>query len=174
MSNPLGRALLRRPGVALGLAVSLLFAAVAPASAQTTPAATARSLVILQPWVRATPGGARIAAGYVTIRNDGDAPDRLIGATAEAAKSVTPHEMSMQGDVMSMRALPDGVTIPPHATVTLKPGAVHLMMEGLQRALQQGGRLSGSLVFEKAGTVPVVFAILGVGAQAPAVTLKMP
>jgi len=37
-------------------------------------------LIISQAWSRATPGGAKIGGGYLTIENKGSAPDRLTGA----------------------------------------------------------------------------------------------
>ena len=42
----------------------------------------AGDLVITQAWSRATPGGAKIGGGYLTIENKGTAPDRLIGGSA--------------------------------------------------------------------------------------------
>src|ERR1700694_214514 len=39
----------------------------------------AGDLVITQAWSRATPGGAKVAGGYLTIENKGSAPDRLDG-----------------------------------------------------------------------------------------------
>ena len=51
----------------------------APAHAQEVKAG---DLVITQAWSRATPGGAKIAGGYLTIENKGAAPDRLIMAPA--------------------------------------------------------------------------------------------
>ena len=48
----------------------------APARAQEVRAG---DLVITQAWARATPGGAKIGGGYVTVENKGAAPDRLIG-----------------------------------------------------------------------------------------------
>ena len=49
---------------------------VAPARAEEVKAG---DLVITQAWSRATPGGAKIGSGYLTIENKGSAPDRLIG-----------------------------------------------------------------------------------------------
>src|SRR5262245_49964853 len=63
-------------------------------------------LKIGHPWARATPKGATIAGGYLTITNTGALPDRLIGGTANFAGRFEVHEMSQQGDVMKMRHLP--------------------------------------------------------------------
>ena len=37
--------------------------------------AASGTLVVSQAWSRATPGGAKVAGGYVTIENRGTAPD---------------------------------------------------------------------------------------------------
>jgi copper(I)-binding protein len=51
--------------------------------------------VITQAWTRATPKGAKIGGGYLTIENKGTTLNRLIGSSAEIAGSVQVHEMSM-------------------------------------------------------------------------------
>ncbi len=53
---------------------------------------TAGSLKIGHPWSRATPNGAKVAGGYLSVTNAGSEPDTLTGGTfAEAgASSCTP------------------------------------------------------------------------------------
>ncbi len=68
------------------------------------------------PWLRATPGGAKVGAGYLRITNTGSEPDRLTGASMPLAGRGEVHEMSMQNGVMHMRALPQGLAIPPGQT----------------------------------------------------------
>jgi copper(I)-binding protein len=58
--------------------------------------------------------------------------------------------------------------IEPGQTLELKPGGMHMMFMGLKQPLQEGQKLKGTLVFEKAGTVAVEFAIRGIGASGPA------
>lgn len=125
-------------------------------------------LEITQPWSRATPAGAKAAGGWLVIRNQGEIPDRLVSATAEIADRGAIHEMSMSGGVMSMRALKDGLAIPAKSEVALKPGSYHLMFEDLKRPLKQGESFSGTLTFEKAGTVNVTYSVEAMGAAAPA------
>src|SRR5579859_1365420 len=55
----------------------------------------AGDLVISQPWSRATPRGATVASGYLTIENKGSAADRLLGGSAEVAAKVDVHQMAM-------------------------------------------------------------------------------
>jgi len=137
----------------------------APARAEEVRAG---DLVITQAWSRATPGGAKLGGGYLTIENKGSAPDRLIGGSADVAGKVEVHEMTMKDGVMIMRPLEKGLTIEPGKTVKLAPGGYHLMMFDLKSPLKQGEKLPVTLEFEKAGKVQVSFDVAGVGAQAPA------
>jgi copper(I)-binding protein len=126
------------------------------------------SITIEHPWSRATPGGAAVAAGYLTIRNNGERPDRLVSVTTDIAGSAEVHEMKMADGVMQMRPLHDGVVVPAGGEVALKPGANHLMFVGLQRPLKEGESFAATLAFEKAGSVEVTFMVEKPGATAPA------
>jgi copper(I)-binding protein len=120
-------------------------------------------LKIDHPWSRATPKGASVAGGYMKITNTGTTPDRLTGGATAAAKRFEIHEMRMDGGVMKMRELRDGLEIPPGATVELKPGSYHVMMMNLSKPLTKGDRVKASLTFEKAGKVDIEFAVEAVG-----------
>ncbi len=71
------------------------------------------SIEIDNPWSRATPKGAKVAAGYLVIKNNGTAPDRLVDGTSPAAGKVEVHEMSMDKGVMKMRPVSGGLEIKP-------------------------------------------------------------
>lgn len=123
-------------------------------------------LVIEHPWARATPPGAEIGGGFVTIENHGKTADRLTGGSLDGAKEFQIHEMAMDNGVMKMRQLP-GLDIPAGGTVTLAPGGYHVMFVGLAKPLKQGTLVPGTLVFEHAGTVKVEFKVEAVGAKGP-------
>lgn len=146
--------------VAALLAVSL----VKPAYAADV---TAGPLKIAAPWARATPKGASIGSGYMTITNTGNAPDRLVGGISDVASRFEVHEMSMTNGVMKMRPLTKGLEIKPGQTVELKPGSYHVMFVSLKQPLVQGQHFKATLQFEKAGKVDVEFSIAGIGAQSP-------
>ena len=129
--------------------------------------AKAGDLVITQAWSRATPNGAKIAGGYLTIENKGTAPDKLIGGSGDIAGKVEVHEMAMNNGVMTMRPLDKGLTIEPGKIVKLAPGGYHLMIMDLKGPLKQGEQAPITLEFEKAGKVKVSLDVQGVGAQAP-------
>ena len=123
------------------------------------------NLQISQPWARATPKGAAVAGGYLKITNTGTTPDRLLGGSSDVAKRFEVHEMSMDGGVMKMRELKNGLDIAPGATVELKPNSYHIMLQGLSRPLAKGERVKASLTFEKAGKAEVEFAVEAIGAS---------
>jgi copper(I)-binding protein len=137
----------------------------APARAEEIKAG---DLVITQAWSRATPGGAKIGSGYLTIENKGSAPDRLISGSADVADKVQVHEMATTNGVMTMRPLDNGLTIEPGKTVKLAPGGYHLMLFDLKTPLKQGDKVPVTLEFEKAGKVKLTLDVQGVGAQGPA------
>jgi copper(I)-binding protein len=137
----------------------------APALAQEVKAG---DLVITQAWSRATPGGAKVAGGYLTIENKGSAPDRLIGGSADVADKVQVHEMATNNGVMTMRPLDKGLAIEPGKTVKLAPGGYHLMLLDLKSPLKQGDKVPVTLEFEKAGKVKLSLDVQGLGAQGPA------
>jgi periplasmic copper chaperone A len=121
------------------------------------------SLEIKHPWARATPKGAAVAGGYMTIINKGATADRLTGGSTAVAGKFEIHEMKMEQGVMKMRHLPQGIEIKPGETVELKPGSYHLMFQQLKAPFEQGKRVKGTLTFEKAGTVEVEYAVEAIG-----------
>jgi copper(I)-binding protein len=152
--------------IARTLAYVVCFAGLlaAPARADEVKAG---DLVVSQAWSRATPNGAKIGGGYLTIENKGAVADRLIGVSADVAGKVEVHEMAVNNGVMTMRPLDNGLAIEPGKTVKLAPGGYHLMMFDLKSPLKQGDRLPVTLEFEKAGKVAVSLDVQGIGAPAP-------
>ena len=138
----------------------------------------AGDLVISQAWSRATPGGAKVAGGFLTIENKGSSPDKLVAVSAEIAGKAEVHEMAMDNGVMKMRPLDKGLVIEPGKTVKLAPGGNHLMLQDLKGPFKEGEKVPVTLQFEKAGKVSVSLDVQGVGAQAPggggAMMKKMP
>lgn len=120
------------------------------------------------PFARATLPNAPVAGGFLTIVNTGTEDERLVSATAEIASETQIHEMAMEGDVMKMRQLADGLTIPAGESVTLAPGGYHLMFMGLNAAFVEGETVPVTLVFEKAGAVTVDLHVGAAAADAPA------
>jgi copper(I)-binding protein len=136
----------------------------------------AGSLDISDPWSRATPKGSSVAAGYMTINNNGSAPDRLIEGSSDVASKFEVHEMKMENGVAKMRPIKGGLEIKPGETVELKPGSFHVMFVGLKKPLSAGDHFKATLVFEKAGTVSVDYEVRAMGSEGGGTTpgMKMP
>jgi copper(I)-binding protein len=117
------------------------------------------SIKIGHPWSRPTPAGAVAGGGFLTITNTGKQADRLVSGVTPAADRLEIHEMSVTDGIMRMRALPDGLVIPPGQTVKLAPGGFHIMLIGLKRPLALGDHVPARLKFEKAGEVDVSFLV---------------
>ena len=144
------------------LAATVAIGATPPAQAEDV---TVGTLKISAPWARATPKGASVGGGYMTITNTGTVPDRLIGGTTDIAKGFEVHEMKMEGGVMKMRPVAGGLEIKPGQTVTLDPSGYHVMLMGLKKQLMQGEHFKATLQFAKAGKVDVDFVVEGIGAK---------
>jgi copper(I)-binding protein len=131
------------------------------AHAQTSAAST---IVVEQPFARATPKGAMTGAAYMTLVNNGASADRLVGATTPVADKVQFHQASEENGVSRMREV-HSVDLDSGAKIIFKPGDMHMMIVGLKQPLVQGQTLSLALQFEKAGKIQVTVPIQGIGAM---------
>jgi len=97
------------------------------------------------PWVRPAVAGQSATGMFVTLSAPAGA--RLIGGSTPVAESVEVHTMSMDNNVMRMRALPDGLALPAGQTVPLAPGGHHLMLMQPRQALPAGSTVPMTLTF---------------------------
>ena len=125
------------------------------------------SLIVENPWSRATPGGAKVGAGYLSLINIGAEPDRLISAKTDVSERVEFHSLKIDGGIMKMRKLVDGVVLKPRSVVSFKPGGYHLMLIGLKKPLMKDQDFNVTLRFEKAGDIDVLFLTTGIGGKSP-------
>ena len=96
-------------------------------------------------WARSTVSGQTGTGAFMTIvSKDGG---RLIGAASPVAGVVELHEMSMDNNVMRMRAI-QGLELPPGREVQLKPGGYHVMLLDLKRPLKVGEKVQLELRLE--------------------------
>ena len=138
------------------LVFTLAMAAATGACAKAAPA-----ISIEQPQVRASLGNVPTAAAYLTIRNRGAEPDRLLGVTCACAGMVMAHQTTSVGGVARM-SHEAAVTIPARGAVVFAPGGRHLMLTGVKAPIRAGTKVAMTLRFEKAGTFPVTFAAVDV------------
>jgi len=128
-------------------------------AAMKQPSYTVGDLVITNVRASATVAKAPVAGGYMMIRNNGSTSDFLVGGQAAFSGDVQIHEMKMQGDVMKMRELADGLEIPAGGKVMLQPGGYHVMFMKLTEPLKEGESRKATLTFKNAGSVEVEFGV---------------
>jgi hypothetical protein len=125
-------------------------------------------LTISGAFTRATLPNAPVAGGFLTLINTGAQDDILIAVETPMAREGQIHEMAMDGDVMKMRQLRDGLLIPAGETVVLEPGGYHMMFMGLTGPIAEGDAVPVTLTFERAGTITLDLIAAGSAADAPA------
>jgi hypothetical protein len=138
---------------------ALLLAAPARAHHDTVVGA----ITIGHPWARAA-GANTNGTAYMTLRNSGAQPDRLVAASTPIARTVELHTHIRDGEVTRMRPVAD-IPLPAGRTVHLRPGGLHVMLIGLTEPLRQGATVPLTLRFERAGEVTVQLEIQAAGAR---------
>jgi len=114
-------------------------------------------------WSRATAPGAKVGAGYLTIRNQAEKADKLLGASSSVAARVETHIVEKQGDVMRMREV-KGYDVPAKGSFELKPGGPHLMLVDIKRQLREGEKVPLVLRFQNAGEIRAELEVRALGA----------
>jgi hypothetical protein len=112
-------------------------------------------------------GSAPTAAVYMSIANAGAEVDRLVAVEGAAARRLELHGHVHEDGIARMRALPEGIPLPPGETVELARGGLHVMLMGLAAPLEDGASIELTLVFERAGRATLV-APVELAAPAPA------
>jgi periplasmic copper chaperone A len=121
---------------------------------------------VRHPWSRATPPGAKVAVGYMEIRNRGSQPDRLLSVSSAVAKRVEMHLTQREGEVMKMRQV-ESFEIPARERFALRPGGAHLMLVDIAQPLEKGARFTMSLRFERAGELEIELEVQERGSRHP-------
>jgi len=112
----------------------------------------AGELMIIHPWMPEPLRGAKAGVVYLKIQNTGQKHDELLGAESAVAESVTVHESKDVGGVVKMQKR-DSVDIPPKGEIELKPMAIHLMLTGLKKIINELDMFSITLRFKHVGNV---------------------
>ncbi len=106
-----------------------------------------------------TAPSAMAGGGFMQITNSGTTDDRLVAVQADFPR-VEIHTTEFTDGVAKMMHI-DGIDVPAGETVTLEPGALHVMFMGLQGdPLEEGETVPATLIFEQAGEVPITFNVV--------------
>ena len=145
------------------LALGLLAGLIVPASAH---GFTIGELEIVHPFLRATPPKATTAAGYMVIRNGGSTSDRLLRIETTAAEKVEFHRTVVEGGIAKMQPIKEGFEIPAGGEVRLGADGTHAMLVvDLTGPIDLGFLIDATLVFEKAGALPMTFEVEPAGTK---------
>ena len=127
-------------------------------------ASVAQAQVTVQDaWARATPPGAKIAAGYLVLRNAG-AADHLVSVSSPVAERVETHVTVTEGGIARMREV-KGYDVPANGALELKAGGSHLMFVNIKAPFKEGTRIPATLRFQRAGEIKVEFTVRPLGAS---------
>lgn len=131
-------------------------AAASPTSAVTS--AVTSTVVVGDPWVRATKDSEdpSMTGAFMTLDNPGTEPVTLVSASSSVARTTELHEMAMVDGAMSMQAVDDGIVLEAGRGKVLEPGGFHVMLMGLRGALAPGDEVDLSLVFSDGSTQDLV------------------
>lgn len=110
----------------------------------------AQTVEIKDAWVRTAVPGQKATGAFMRIT--AKASTQLVAASTPRAGMTEVHEMKMDGDIMTMRAVP-ALDLPAGKMVELKPGGYHLMLMDLKTALAKGSTIPLTLVFKDANGV---------------------
>jgi len=101
---------------------------------------------------------------YFTVENRGSLPDTLVEVEVAGALVAMIHDQVTMGEMVEMRHV-GSLVLAPHSTVELKPGGLHIMTEGLDRAPVAGDTLEVTARFAGGGAVTVKAPVLPYGAE---------
>ena len=134
----------------------------------------AQNVDVKDAWVRTSVQGQKATGAFmkITAKEGGT----LVGVATPVAGVAEVHEMKMDGDVMRMRALPNGLALPAGKTVALTPGGDHVMLMDLKATLPKDSTIPLTLTFKNAKgeqsqvelKVPVATTAPGAAVGAPA------
>jgi periplasmic copper chaperone A len=109
--------------------------------------------------IRATP-----AAGYFTLKNDGDSAVELTGAASTGCGMVMLHETKEVNGVEQMMMV-KSIKVPAHGSFSFAPGGYHLMCMQPQMSMKVGASVPVVLKFADGKTLTASFPVKGPGGK---------
>ena len=116
------------------------------------------TLIISDAWVRATPPGKMMTAGYASLENVSKEVITITGVSAEAAGHTSLHETRIERDRSTMRPVAQ-LSIEAGERVSLKPGGLHIMLMKLSEPLTDGQSIDICLELENNDSLCSAFSV---------------
>ena len=109
-------------------------------------------------WIRETPPGMRMMAGYMELRNDTSRPQVLVAASSSGFEGVMIHRTIVKDGVAGM-AHASRIELKPNASLIFAPGGYHLMLVNPKRTQRAGDSVVINLEFRGGLVLPVAFEV---------------
>ena len=116
------------------------------------------TLIISDAWVRATPPGKMMTAGYASLENVSKDVITITGVSAEVAGHTSLHETRIERDQSTMRPVAK-LSIKAGERVSLKPGGLHIMLMKLSESLTDGQSIDICLELENNDSLCSAFSV---------------
>jgi len=109
-------------------------------------------------WVRESPPGVAMMAGYMALRNDTSRSQVLVAASSSGFETVMIHRAMVKGGMAGM-VHASQIELTPNASLIFAPGGYHLMLMNPKRTLRAGDRIVINLEFRGGLVLPVAFEV---------------
>ncbi len=109
-------------------------------------------------WIRETPPGMSVMAGYMALRNNTSRPQVLVAASSSGFESAMIHRTTVKDGIAGMVHLSQ-IGLPPNAKLIFAPGGYHLMLTNPKRTLRAGDSVVINLEFRGGLVLPVAFEV---------------
>ena len=150
----------KRMKVSFSLFAMAAALAIGLASAGSAHQEVAGNLKIGHPWIREAAAGAPSTyACIIEIKNDGDEPETLLGATVDGAGTGVLYQIIEKDGHFSSKPFEHGLLIKPHGSIELSPSTYQFRFKNISKPLIEDSVVHGTLVFEKLHSVPIHFMV---------------
>ena len=135
-----------------------VFAALMPALFALAATAEEAGISVRDAWVRETPPGMTMTAGYMVLQNKTSRPQVLVAASSSAFETVTIHRSVARQGMTGMEHTPK-IELLPNESLFFAPGGYHLMLLNPKRILRAGDRVDIQLEFRGGLVLPVSYEV---------------
>ena len=139
----------RRHPVLVGLILALTFTAATSEEA---------GVSVRDAWVRESPPGVAMMAGYMALRNNTSRSQVLVAASSPGFATVMIHRTIVK-DGMARMEHASQIELTPNASLIFAPGGYHLMLMSPIRPLRTGDPVVINLEFRGGLVLPVAFEV---------------
>jgi copper(I)-binding protein len=109
-------------------------------------------------WIRETPPGVAMMAGYMKLRNNTSRRQVLVAASSSGFETVTIHRTIVKDGMAGMAHAPQ-IELTPNASLIFMPGGYHLMLMNPKRTLRAGDPVVINLEFRGGLVLPIAFEV---------------